>query len=362
MPSYVTAFPAAALGAPVLELDGSHGEGGGQIIRTSLFLSLLTGKPFTVQRIRAGRSKPGLKAQHVSILRLLSDMTGSTSDGASVGSTALTFQPGAHKAGAYAIDIGTAGCIPLVLQTVLPVAIATPGTTRIEVTGGTHVPFGPTIDWLRAVYLPYVAPLADIRLDVPRIGFAPQGGGRVVVDVSQPTSDAHTPDGLRKLVRDRIGARRITQGKPKRIAVRSVATRSLGRDIARRQALAAFAHLSALGPPQVDIAEPETDGPGSSVTCSVEDEHGNVLAADRLGNRGTPAETVGRIAGANLVEDWKTGATVDRHMGDHVAPWVALGAGAVRVPQTTLHLTTNAWVCEQFLGQHCVRADRNLVR
>jgi len=357
----------------VLELDGSQGEGGGQILRTALFLSLLLQKPFRLTRIRAGRPKPGLKAQHATILRLLTDMTGSQAecprmDGAAsgpirVGAPEVTFRPGAHRAGSWTADIGTAGCIPLLLQTILPVAIATPGRTRLEIIGGTHVPFGPTADWLRLAYLPYVAPLATITMEVARVGFAPEGGGRVVVEVVQEDKDAATADGMRALVKSRLGARRLQQAAIAKVTVRSIAEKRLGRDVARRQAMAALAQLLGTGPaPQVDIEDVEAAGLGSAVTCAIEDTAGNRLASDRLGSRGTPAERVGELAARNLVEDWKTGATVDRHLMDHVVPWIALGAGAVKVPHSTPHLETNAWLCNQFLGDWTVRTDRNIVR
>ena len=347
----------------MLELDGSTGEGGGQMLRTSLFLSLLLQKPFRLTKIRAGRPNPGLKAQHATILRLLAEMTGSEATPAAVGAGEVTFVPGAHRAGTWKADIGTAGCIPLVLQTLLPVAVATPGTTRLDLTGGTHVPFGPTVDWLQMAYLPYLAPLADITLDVQRVGFAPEGGGRVTVEVRQDDTAVASAEGLRSLVKSKLGFRRLAQGAVTAVRVRSIAERRLGRDVARRQGLAAFAHLVGTGPPpQVDVVDVEADGLGSALTCAIEDAAGNRLASDRLGSRATPAERVGEIAAKNLLEDWRSGATVDRHLADHVVPWVALGAGAVRVPHSTPHLETNAWVCNRFLGDWTVRTDRNLVR
>lgn len=346
----------------VLVLDGAHGEGGGQIVRTALFLSLLTQTPFRMTRIRAGRDQPGLKPQHAAILRLLEDMTGSTADGAAAGSKEFTFRPGQHRAGDWTVDIGTAGCIPLVLQTILPLAVATPGLTRLTITGGTHVPFGPTTDWAVAAYVPFLRRLADITIETQRVGFAPKGGGRVVVEVRQEAKETDTLTGLRLHVHARASTQRHVQGHIAKVGIRSIASRSLARDIARRQALAAYAQLLALGAPQLDIEEVESDDPGSAVSCYIEDSLGNRLASDRLGNRQTPAETVGKIAATNLVEDWRSGATVDRHLADHMVPWVALGAGAVRIPNSTPHLTTNAWVCEQFLGANCVRTDRNLLR
>ncbi|HUR25136.1 MAG TPA: RNA 3'-terminal phosphate cyclase [Candidatus Thermoplasmatota archaeon] len=345
----------------MLTLDGAKGEGGGQIVRTALFLSLLLRQPVHIDRIRAGREKPGLKPQHATILRLLAQMTGSKVDGGEIGSPSLTFEPGRLQAGSFSADIGTAGCIPLLLQTILPVAVATPGTTKVAVRGGTHVPFGPTMDWLGQAYLPYLRRLADVTVSIERVGFAPEGGGHVTVEVRQDHPAADTADGLRAWVREHLGQRRIEQGAIARTGIRSIAAGLP--NVPQRQAFAALAEMTSLGKtPAVEAVAVTADGKGSAVTGWVEDTNGNRLASDRLGHLRTTAESVGKIAGANLVEDWKAGATVDRHLADHLAPWVALGAGAVRVPQESLHLRTTAWVCNQFLGDNAVRIDRNLLR
>ena len=344
------------------ELDGSHGEGGGQVVRTALFLSTLLREPVRIRGIRAGREKPGLKPQHATLLRLLAEMTGSRAEGGEVGSRELTFTPGRPRPGSYTADIGTAGCIALLLQAALPVAVATPGTTRLAIRGGTHVPFGPTVDWLEQAYLPYLRRLAPIDLKVERTGFAPEGGGLVHVEVRQdPAAGADTADGLRSLVRARLGERRIQQGRPVAVGLRSIASGLPG--VAERQSLAAMSGLMGLGvPPRVAAAPVAADGKGSALTCWVEDDKGNRLASDRLGHLRATAESVGKIAGDNLAEDWRAGATVDRHLADHLVPWVALGGGAVRIPQESLHLRTNAWVCNQFLGDNAVRTDRGLLR
>jgi RNA 3'-phosphate cyclase len=345
----------------VREVDGSHGEGGGQLVRTALFLATVLREPVRIRNIRAGRDKPGLKPQHATILRLLADMTGSRAEGGDVGSRELTFHPGKPRPGTYTADVGTAGCIALVLQAALPVALATPGTTRLAIRGGTHVPFGPTMDWLEQSYLPYLRRLAPVDLAVQRVGFAPEGGGQVTVEVRQDAAGVDSVDGLRKVVRERLGERRIRQGRPVAAGVRSIASGLPG--VAERQALAALSGVMGLGtPPKVSSSPVAADGRGSAVTCWIEDDRGNRLASDRLGHRQTSAESVGKIAGDNLVEDWRTGATADRHLADHLVPWVALGAGAVRIPQESLHLRTNAWLCNQILGEHTVRTDRNLLR
>lgn len=349
-----------APGRGVLTLDGSYGEGGGQVVRTALTLGLLTQQPFVVARIRHGRADPGLKPQHVAILRLLQEMTGSTCTGDYAGSERIEFQPGALRPGAWSFDVGTAGALSLVLQTLLPVAIATNGTTHLRLRGGTDVPFSPTMAWLQHAYLPYVAPLANIEVAVKRTGFYPVGGGEVEVRV-----DSTAPAGLgplRAFVRERLGARRITQGRVVESGGLALhagprASADLG-----AQLLPAVAHLSGIATPRIETRSVEADCSGQSLTLWLRDDKGNSLASDRLVVHGETPANAAKLAAQSLAEDWRAGACVDRHMADHIVPWVALGAGAVRVPSMTQHLTTNAWVCNQFLGPWSVRADRNLVR
>lgn len=351
-----------------MQLAGDTGEGGGQILRTAITMALATGRGFEATRIRANRPQPGLKAQHAAILRTVAAVTGSQATGVHVGSSHVTFTPGNLEAGTWTCDVGTAGAASLVLQTLLPLAVLTPGATTLELTGGTDVPFAPTLDWTRWTYVPYLAALADIDVVVERRGFAPRGGGvvRVAARSNAPEATGQADEDLAKrraFVRLRLGTHRHVQGEVVAIHGSSLVADGLPPEIADRQALGAHAQLLGLGvAPAIERALEPADSLGTSVTLCLTDSRGNRLGHDRLGARGVRAEDVGAVAARSLVEDWRAGATVDRHMADHVVPWVALGAGAVRIPHATPHVTTNAWVCNAFLGDAAVRVDRNLVR
>jgi len=169
---------------PMLTIDGSFGEGGGQILRSSLALSLVTGKPFVIERIRASRKKPGLMRQHLSAVRAAAEVSKARVDAAELGSLRLTFCPGTVRAGDYAFDVGSAGSATLVLQTVLPALLLADGESNLTLRGGTHNPLAPPFDFLAKSYLPLVnqlGPTVEARLLRP--GFYPAGGGEFTVRI-----------------------------------------------------------------------------------------------------------------------------------------------------------------------------------
>ena len=169
---------------PMLTIDGSLGEGGGQILRSSLALSLVTGKPFVIENIRANRKKPGLMRQHLSAVRAAAEVSQARVEGAELGSTRLTFCPGTVRAGDYAFDVGSAGSATLVLQTVLPALLLAEGESNLTLRGGTHNPMAPPFDFLAKSYLPLVnrlGPTVEARLVRP--GFYPVGRGEFSVRI-----------------------------------------------------------------------------------------------------------------------------------------------------------------------------------
>jgi RNA 3'-terminal phosphate cyclase (ATP) len=343
-----------AMAPPPVRLDGSQGEGGGQILRTGLFLSVLLQRAVHVEHVRAGRPEPGLKPQHVAILRLLGAVTGARIEGADVGSASVTFEPRPPRPGEYDYDVGTAGSLPLVLQTMLPVALLSPGPLRLRLTGGTDVAWGPTIDWVDHVLGSRLRPIAPrLELRVLRRGFFPKGGG--LVELTTPGRPGSTD--LAAHVRELLGRDRTRPGHWVRLEGTSLAHVSLEKaHVAERQAEAARAWLGSRGlpPPEIQSRYVDALSPGTSLTLWATDESGNVVGADGLGAPGLPAERVGQDVAARLAEDLASGATVDRHLADHLVPWIALGAGAVRVPHVTDHLTTNIAVCRAFLGDNAV--------
>jgi RNA 3'-phosphate cyclase len=326
-------------------LDGSYGEGGGQMLRTALLLSLLTDQPFRIENIRRGRSDPGLKPQHLHIVQALSQMSEVQVEGLAPGALALTFYPARLRGGAYEFDIGTAGAIPLFLQTLLPAAIFAGEPIAFTVTGGTDVRGAMTIDFWQTVLLPFLRPYAlQLQLHVQRRGFYPAGGGRVLVTVSPaldqgnwPTQRAHFPPLA-------IPAR----GELRQVQVYSLASASLREQrVATRQASACYNRLHTKpAKPLIDYVEARS--PGSVVTAIAEYTHTR-LGADALGERGKASEQVGAEAAETLNQEMQAGGTVDVHTADNLMVWVALFGGGYSFAGPTGHITTNAWVIEHFL-------------
>ncbi|WP_457600371.1 RNA 3'-terminal phosphate cyclase [Hydrogenivirga sp.] len=347
----------------MLEIDGSYGEGGGQIVRTALFLSTLLKVPVKVRNVRVKRDKPGLKRQHLHIVRLLKKLASAKTEGDTLGSLELTYVPGELKPGAYRVNFGSAGSISLFLQTVLPVSLFVPGRVEIEVVGGTEVPMSPTIDWVRFVYLPCISGVArSVRLEVLRRGYYPAGGGVVKLTAEGgPSGELGNLKSLRGFLKDRLSLFKVGQGEVKKLHLLSVAEERLReRRVVERQVEGAVEFLK-----DRDLPEPEvyrqyvgSSSIGTSVTLWLEDAEGNVMGSDNIGKKGKPAEVVGRECAHKLWEDWSSGATVDRHLADHLIPWIGLGGGKIRVPLFTGHLETNLWVCERFLGKGVFRISR----
>jgi len=273
-----------------LVLDGRVGEGGGQMLRLAVVASILTGQPFRMIHIRAGRRHPGLKRQHLGILDILSRWTGARAEPLTVGATEIVFFPGELRPGQIVYDVGTAGSLSLVLQSLIPLAAHAPGRVVFHLKGGTDVPFSPTLLWVREVYLPWLRAEGTFRLEVLRHGFHPQGGGEVRFS-AEPHAGPRPPlDGCTPLV-------------PQRVQGVSLASEHLkGRQVAERQARAARAVLETTGLP-VDIrnASVPARNPGSSITLWMETAEGKRAGADALGTRGKPAELVGKEAAGKLL-------------------------------------------------------------
>jgi RNA 3'-terminal phosphate cyclase len=209
-------------GLNMIVLDGSQGEGGGQILRSALALSLCTGAPFRIDNIRAGRPRPGLMRQHLTAVQAATQVGNAETTGAAVGSRSLTFRPGKLRAGDYTFSVGTAGSATLVLQTVLPALVTADGPSRLVIEGGTHNPASPPFDFLDRTFLPLLARMGPrVCAKLERPGFYPAGGGRISVSIE--------PAPLIPLVLERRGeiracrARAIVANLPRLIAERELA-------------------------------------------------------------------------------------------------------------------------------------------
>jgi RNA 3'-phosphate cyclase len=331
------------MSASFLELDGSFGEGGGQILRSSLALSLLTGRPFRLHNIRAGRPRPGLQAQHLMSVQAAGAVGRATMLGASLGSSELEFRPAAVQAGSYRFDIGTAGATGLVLHTVyLPLALRGGTPSKLTLTGGTHVSHSPSFHFLRTTWQPYLA-LFGLRLalDMVRPGFYPRGGG-VVEAVIEPCP------ALRGVTLPRRGEVKVT-------GLSAIA--GLPEHVAQRQARRAHHRLRDLHGLNADIEE-ETwpGGPGSVLALTVHTTPVPALFLG-LGERGKPAEKVADEAVAEVNAYLAAApAAVDRYSGDQILLPLALAEGPSEyaVAEVTRHLLTNIAVIRRFLDRAIV--------
>jgi RNA 3'-terminal phosphate cyclase (ATP) len=326
-----------------IELDGSFGEGGGQILRTSLALALLTGKPFHLRNVRARRSKPGLQPQHLQSVQAAAAIGQARLRGASLGSTELTFEPGEVRAGTYRFDIGTAGATGLVLHTVyLPLALRGGGPSEVTLTGGTHVSTSPSFHFLDATWRRYLERMGlqvSLRLDRP--GFYPRGGG-VVRAFFQPCP------GLRGLT---LGGRGGATTRSLTLPVHGVsAVAGLDSGIARRMARRATHRLG-----QQDLeagieAQTWEGGPGAVLLLRVECDPVPAVFVG-VGARGKPAEAVADEAVAEVLRYLASSALVDEHSGDQIVLPLALAKGPSEyaVAAVTTHLTTNIAVIGRFI-------------
>ncbi|MCX6050020.1 MAG: hypothetical protein NT075_33390 [Chloroflexi bacterium] len=235
----------------MIVLDGAYGEGGGQILRTALVLSLLTDQPFRIENIRRGRPNPGLKAQHLHIINALLQMSDSQVEGLQLGALSLSFSPGQLRGGVYAQDIGTAGAIPLFLQTMLPAAMFADSSTTFTITGGTDVRGAMTIDFWLTVLLPFLQPYAHrLELQVKQHGFYPAGGGEVKLRVAPRLGQSNWRDHAAECPPLTI----LERGAWQRIRLFSVAAQELsGRRVAERQATG-FRRTVTVDKPAINIS------------------------------------------------------------------------------------------------------------
>lgn len=339
-----------------VRIDGSMGEGGGQILRYALAFSALTLKPIEVYNIRAKRSNPGLRPQHLTAVKALATLTDAEVKGAYVGSTRILFEPRKRLCGNYTIDIGTAGSASLLIQAILPFLLVSSCSSSITIKGGTNVPLSPPIDYMIHVFkynLRFFG--VDFNIELKRRGHYPRGGGIV---------ELHVPP--QKLPLKSINI--ISRGKPIELRIISHCVK-LPHHVAKRQADAATKILEkviGLKPiVEIETYPPEKDphpSPGSGILAYVETSSGTRLAGDAVGEKGKPAEVVGEEAARALVEDFETGMAFDRHMGDMLIPYMFLAEGTskVGVAKITLHLLTAVEVAKIFLPEVSVSVEGEL--
>ncbi|HII60513.1 RNA 3'-terminal phosphate cyclase [Pyrococcus horikoshii] len=321
----------------MITIDGSYGEGGGQILRTSVALSTITGEPVRIVNIRANRPNPGLRPQHLHAILALKHLANAEVKGAHVGSRELVFIPKKLEAKEISIDIGTAGSITLVLQALLPAMVFAREKVKFRITGGTDVSWSPPVDYLSNVTLFALEKIGihgEIR--VIRRGHYPKGGG-IVEGYVEPWNEK------RELVAKEYS--RIIK-----IEGISHAT-NLPSHVAERQARAAKDELLQLKVPiEIRTEISRSIGPGSGIVVWAETDCLR-LGGDALGKKGKPAEIVGKEAAQELLDQLKPGHCVDKFLGDQLIPFLAFSGGVIWVSEITNHLKTNIWVVESFLGR-----------
>jgi RNA 3'-terminal phosphate cyclase (ATP) len=320
-----------------LVIDGARGEGGGQIVRTSCALSILTGRPVRVVAVRAGRAKPGLARQHATAVQAAARICGGEARGAEVRSREIELWPGPVAPGRYRFPIGTAGATTLVLQTILlPLALASEQSV-VTFEGGTHNVKAPPFEFLARAYLPLLsrmmgAPVADLELQ--RAGFYPAGGGKLRATISPAATLARLDLLERGEVRD-MRATATVWRLPRHIAERELAVvaRDLGWSPASLEA----------------VARDDSFGPGNVLSLAIESAHLTEVITG-MGERGLPAESVASGAAAEAAAYLHAGVPVGEHLADQLLLPMALGeGGSFRTVAPTLHTTTHAEVIRAFL-------------
>jgi len=329
----------------VITVDGSTGEGGGQMLRTTLTLSILTRQAVEIRDIRASRPKPGLRPQHLAAVRAAAEICGAEVAGATLDSRTVRFAPGGPaRCGAYTFDVariagqGSAGAVGLLLQTVLlPLALAD-GPSDLTLRGGTHVPWAPSVDYLQSVFLPTVARMGvAAEVELVDWGFYPAGGGEVRVRIAGQAASLAPLQQLERGSCQRVWGRAVASNLPAHIPQRMVN---------RARNLLAEAGLSArLEPLRVRSA-----GPGAAIFLFVAYEQA-VGGFAAHGRKGLPSEHVAEAACQNLLSFHRAGAPVEPHLADQLALPMALAAGTSRmaVSSITNHLLTNLAVIRHFV-------------
>lgn len=318
----------------MIKIDGSLGEGGGQILRTSLSLSMVTGMPFSIENIRAGREKPGLLRQHLTAVLAAASVSEATVEGAVLGSSSVTFTPGVVRPGDYRFAVGTAGSGTLVFQTILPALMLASGPSKVTIEGGTHNHAAPPYDFLVRSFLPLVERMGPrVKMQFERYGFYPAGGGRFSAEI-EPVKSLRS---LQLGERGEIVSRRA-------IAICA----NLSRHIAKRE-VETMADMMNWGPESHVIESTrESAGPGNVAMVEIGTADVTEIFTS-FGKLGIAAERVADIAAREARQFLVSTAATGEHLADQLLlPLAMAGRGSLTTTNLNLHATTNMKVIAQF--------------
>jgi RNA 3'-terminal phosphate cyclase (ATP) len=318
----------------MLMIDGSFGEGGGQILRSALGLAMVTGQAVRIEKIRAERERPGLMRQHLTAVQAAVAISGARVSGNKIGSTELTFEPGAVRAGKYSFAVGTAGSATLVLQTVLPALILGTGSSELTLQGGTHNPWSPPFDFLQKSFLPVLQRLGPgISVQLNRPGFYPAGGGEFDVSI-QPVKQLKPLELLERGEIKNQKATAIVARLPEKIAEREL-------KVVREN----------LGWPEEWLAVEKIEnslGPGNVIFIEIESQHVTEVFTG-FGQQHVPAETVAKNVLQQVRGYLAAGVPVGEYLADQLLVPMALAGGRFRTVEPSRHTQTNIELIKQFL-------------
>lgn len=321
----------------MLTINGSYGEGGGQILRSSLALSSITGQAFRIENIRANRAKPGLRKQHLTCVNAAGEITGAECAGNALNSQVLEFRPHTITPGNYKFRIDSAGSALLVLQTVLPVLFFAPEKSTVTLTGGTHNPMAPPADFISDSFLPLIAKLGfNASLNLKKHGFYPVGGGEIHTTVTPCTTGQ---------------ADFLLTERGKRLSVRGEILLSyLKLNIAEREK-AKLSKVAGIPEDEIKIVHiPDPVGPGNAVMLKAKYENISCVFTS-FGELGKKAEIVATEAGQDYMDYSKSAAVADKHLTDQLLLYLAFNKkGSFTTNEVTEHTRTNMEIIKKFLG------------
>jgi len=336
----------------MITIDGGAKSGSGTIVRYSLALASLLGEEIKIENIRAGRDKPGLRAQHLKVVQACQEMCHGMVGNAVMGSKEITYTPGERfTGGEYSWDIGTAGSTTMMAQTLLPLACFARKPSKFRLEGGLFQDFAPSAYHMKFVLLPFLKRMGvRAEFDIIRPGYVPRGGG--IIEVRVEPAEKLKPLNLTE------------QGEILGIKGIALSSHLKEKRVSQRMAAECQRVLSSYGyKAEIEKIEDESSlQEGAALAIYTETSLGNRLGSDRAGRPGRSSESIGRYVAGRFIEDVETGAAVDRYIADHLIIYAGLAEGVTRysVPRITEHVETNLWLIEEFLGAR-TKIDGNLI-